>query len=527
MPLERITLFGHFPVWRIPAYTGTRQTNIHIVLPPQPGHLVVDWMHIPYQEVTMSESNQNLPVVGPSEADESWRTAVALFRYTTILPLLRHNRDTDGSKKDTRAAIAARPHTIPHSPRTTISAPTLRRWEKTYRQGGFEALKPKPRADRGQSRALSDETLERAEALKRELPTRSARTIVDMLRRDSASPAAETILAARTLRRHLRLRGATRALLTGHSTAFRRFQRSHFGDLWQSDAMDGPSLPDPANPQAQRQTFLFAFIDDYSRLVPHAQFYWNEQTPRLEDCLKHAISRYGCPLAIYADQGQVYRSNQLDTACATLGIQRILAQPYSPQAKGKIERFFGFVQSAFIPELTLSTSVYTLDDLNQSLLAWIEVVYHRKVHSETGQTPLDRFHHDDAPAVRPVDPLALRNAFLFRATRRVDKTAHISFLGNRYTVPGYLAGQTVGLRYDPFDLTNVEVWLNNQSLAQAQPAHLKSTVEPGLTPDPTPPTQPTTGLDYLALLRQEHQKFLREQFPTISFTRIKSENEGD
>ncbi|MBN1814496.1 MAG: DDE-type integrase/transposase/recombinase [Anaerolineae bacterium] len=472
----------------------------------------------------MSESAQHHPLVGPSEADEARRTAVALFRYTTILPLLRHNRDADGSKKDIRAAIAARSHTIPHSPRTTISVPTLRRWEKTYRQGGFEALKPKPRADRGQSRALSDETLERAEALKRELPTRSARTIVDMLRRDSASPAAEPSLAERTLRRHLHQRGLTRARLAARSTAFRRFQRSHFGDLWQSDAMDGPSLPDPAHPETQRQTFLFAFIDDYSRLVPHAQFYWNEQTPRLENCLQHAISRYGCPLAIYADQGQVYRSNQLDTACATLGIQRILAQPYSPQAKGKIERFFGFVQSAFIPELTLSVSVNSLDDLNQALLAWIEVVYHRKVHSETGQTPLDRYHTDDAPAVRPVDPLTLRNAFLFRAARRVDKTAHVAFQGNRYTVPGYLSGQTIELRYDPFDLANLEVWLNNQSLAQAQPTHLKSTVEPGLTPDPTPPAPPSTGLDYLALLRQEHLRLLREQFPTISFTRMNSED---
>ena len=475
----------------------------------------------------MPESNPHLPVVGPAEVDESWRTAVALFRYTTILPLLRHNRDTDGSKKDIRAAIAARPHAIPHSPRTTISVPTLRRWEKTYRQGGFEALKPKPRADRGRSRALSVETLERAAALKRELPTRSARTLVDMLRRDSASPAAEPSLAERTLRRHLHQRGLTRARLAAPSAPFRRFQRSHFGDLWQSDAMDGPSLPDPAHPEAQRQAFLFAFIDDYSRLVPHAQFYWNEQTPRLEDCLKRAISRYGCPSAIYADQGQVYRSHQLDTACATLGIQRILAQPYSPQAKGKIERFFGFVQSAFIPELALSTSIHTLDDLNQALLAWIEVVYHRKVHSETGQTPLDRYHTDDAPAVRPVDPLTLRNAFLFRAARRVDKTAHVAFQGNRYTVPGYLSGQTVELRYNPFDLANVEVWLNNQSLAQAQPALLKSSVEPGLIPDPTPPPQPTTGLDYLALLRQEHQKLLREQFPTLSFTRIHSQDKRD
>ncbi len=471
----------------------------------------------------MSELTCPLPVPGLSEADETRRTEIALFRYTTILPLLRHDRATQGSKQELRAAIAAQTHVIPHSSRTRISVPTLRRWEAAYRRGGFEALKPQPRSDRGASRALSVETLARAAALKRELPTRSARTIADILRRDSTAPVAEESIAPRTLRRQLAARGLTRARLSTPPTAFRRFERAHFGDLWQSDAMDGPALPDPANPTAQRQTFLFAFIDDYSRLIPHAQFYWNEQLPRLEDCLKHAILRYGIPRAIYADQGQVFRANQLDTACATLGIQRILAAPYSPQAKGKIERFFGFVQSDFIPELTLSPSIQTLDDLNQALLAWIEVVYHRKLHSETGQSPLERFRTDDAPAVRPADPLTLRNAFLFRATRRVDKTAHVAFQGNRYSVPAYLVGQTVELRYDPFDLTHVEVWLHNQLLTQAQPVLLKSTIEPGLTPDPTPPPRPATGVDYLALLRQEHQKLLHEQFPTIPFTRIETE----
>ncbi|MBU0493580.1 MAG: DDE-type integrase/transposase/recombinase, partial [Chloroflexi bacterium] len=185
----------------------------------------------------------------------------------------------------------------------------------------------------------------------------------------------------------------------------------------------------------------------------------------MEDCLKRAILRYGCPLAVYADQGQVYRATQFDAACATLGVQRILAKPYSPQAKGKIERFFRFVQSDFLPELACSTAVHTLDDLNQALLAWLEVVYHRKVHSETGQAPLDRYRQDPQPAIRPVDPLTLRNAFLFRAIRQVNKTGQVHLLGNRYTVPGYLVSQKIELRYtqcpvdDPFDLAHIEIWL--------------------------------------------------------------------
>jgi transposase InsO family protein len=92
--------------------------------------------------------------------------------------------------------------------------------------------------------------------------------------------------------------------------------------------MHGPYLPDPANPDEERQAFLFAFIDDHSPLVLHAQFYFSEQLPRMEDCLKRAILRYGRPLAIYVDLAKIYASKHLDTVCATLGMQRILGTPY-------------------------------------------------------------------------------------------------------------------------------------------------------------------------------------------------------
>jgi putative transposase len=474
----------------------------------------------------MTDTDLSKPVGATPTPDETWRTEVALFRYTLVLPLLRHNHQRDGSKHQLREAIAAQQHIIPHSNRGTVSVPTLRRWEKAYRHGGFDALKPKPRCDRGTCRAISAETLDRAETLKRELPSRSSRTVADILRREGASPIPEERIAPRTLRRQLSARGATTARLTKTNPVYRRFERSHFGDVWQSDAMHGPKLPDPATPDQQRPTILFAFIDDHSRLVPHAQFYWNEQLPRLEDCLKHAIARYGRPLAIYADQGAVFRAQQLNATCATLGIQRILAKPYSPQAKGKIERFFGFVRSDFLPELALAASVRTLDDLNLSLLAWLEVVYHRKLHSETGQSPLDRFRQDEAPTVRPVDPLALRNAFLYRVTRQVAKTGHVNFQGNRYSVPGYLVGQKVELHYDPFDLANVEIWYNGQYLEPARPLHIQTTVQPGVTPDPVPPPTPTSGVDYLALLRQEYEQLLREQLPPIPFTRLTDDSQG-
>ena len=85
---------------------------------------------------------------------ESRRTAIALFRYTLILPLLRGEYPSRGKDK-LRQQIAARRHDIPHSSRRTISAVTLARWERVYRKHGFDGLKPKPRCDRSQPRTIS------------------------------------------------------------------------------------------------------------------------------------------------------------------------------------------------------------------------------------------------------------------------------------------------------------------------------------------------------------------------------------
>ena len=451
---------------------------------------------------------------------EDRRTEIALFRYTLILPLCR-GEYPPGGKQALREQLASRSYDIPHSSRSTVSPSTLARWERRYRQAGFAGLKPQPRSDRGQPRAISAETLDRAETLKREQPQRSARSIIRALSLDHTNPIPEETIAPRTLRRQLALRDATtpQLLAAQRPKPYRRFERSHFGDLWQGDAMHGPYLPNPANPDQERQVFLFAFLDDHSRLVPHAQFYWNEQLPRMEDCLQRAIRRYGRPLAIYVDRAQVYTSKQLDTVCATLGIQRILGTPYYPEGRGKIERLFEFVQADFLPELAIST-VTTLPQLNASFLAWLEVVYHRKMHSETGQAPLERFRQDPAPTTRPADPEELRVAFLHRAERKVYQTATVSFQGNRYAVPPYLRGKPIELRYDPFDLTRLEVWYNDAFLELAEPEEIVTTTHPDTEPDPVPKPPPDSALDYLALLRRERERLLQEQLGTINFTQL-------
>jgi transposase InsO family protein len=332
----------------------------------------------------------------------------------------------------------------------------------------------------------------------------------------------------------LRRRGKTRRLLGQDVEVHRRFERKHVNDLWQGDAMFGPWLPDPDRPGKKRRTHLFCFIDDHSRLVPFAQFFFDEALPRMERVLKVAILRRGLPKAIYVDNGLVYSSTQFGAACATLGIQRIKAAPYSPQSKGKQERFFATLRAQFLPEVEVS-NIDTLSDLNQSLWAWIERVYHHHEHSETRQTPLARYtaglNH-----VRPADSETLRLAFLWREKRKVRRNATISLQSNVYQVDPSLAGRTLQLRFDPFDLSRVELYLEAANgdiqhlgtatvTVQQRQRHLQ--VE-RLATDPSDPpksNREATSLDFLAALREEYRAQQQQDLGQLHFSRLVSEHQ--
>jgi putative transposase len=280
----------------------------------------------------------------------------------------------------------------------------------------------------------------------------------------------------------------------------------------------GPYLPDAERPGKYRRTALFCFVDDHSRLVPYGEFFFEESLPRLERVLKVAILRRGLPQALFVDNGKVYVSTQLAAACATLGIRQIHSTPYTPNTRGKIERFFGTVRSQLLSEVE-SARLATLEDLNASFQAWVELIYHKAIHSETGEAPLDRFQRSVTQiTVRQADPRQLREAFLWRERRSVTRTASVSLQGNRYSVDPLLAGQQVELRFDPFELAEVEVWQSGHFVAHAQVVKLERERHLALDRIP-PPTQEAKSehVDFLAALRAEHRAVLVQELGAISF----------
>ena len=288
----------------------------------------------------------------------------------------------------------------------------------------------------------------------------------------------------------------------------------------------GPWLPDPRLAGKKCRTHLYCFIDDHSRLVPHAEFFLEEALPRMERVLKVGILKRGIPEAIYVDNAKVYQATQFAVACASLGMRCIHAAPYSPQGKGKQERFFETVRLQFMPEVEKS-EIATLEELNQSFWAWLEIVYHLREHSETHQSPLQRYQ-DGIAQVRAADPEIIRKAFLWREERKVRKDGCIELQGNTYQVDPTFAGRKLVLLFDPFDLAHIELFFGGNSFGKAtviQQGREKHIAVEKLATQPLEPPKPKTSLDYLAAQRSEYQEMQRKQAGPLQFSRIKGQTQ--
>lgn len=443
--------------------------------------------------------------------DEERRVEVALFRYGCIGELLQRKLPR-GEQARILERLAAQEWEAPGGEKVRLSVSTLKSWLARYRKGGFEALKPKPREDRGRPRALAAALIERAAQLKRELPARSVPQVIRML--EASGEAAKGSLSRATLHRHLRALGLTRRQ-PGSPRAYRRFEREEPGELWQIDQTPGIMLPDPRRPGKWQKTDLFLVIDDHSRYLPHAQFYPDQKLPRLEHCVRQALAKAGIPGAIYVDRAKIHVSRHFRAACAALGIRVILGGRKNPAARGKVERINQTIQNEVYPELRLLASrgdVKTPEEATGYLLAWLEEDYHRRPHSETGEPPRDRYFRKPP---RLPDPVALANLFLSRETRTVRKTATISVGGNRYLVDPELRDKKVEVRYDPFDLTRVEVWVDGRFYQVATPFALGKT---SLRSTESAPAPTGLSMSYLRLLRAQHDRRLAEEVERLRFS---------
>lgn len=441
--------------------------------------------------------------------DEKQRQEIANFRYGLIAPLVTRRLEP-GEQAQLLKEIARHSYDIPFSTAKMVSVRTLERYMKAYKEGGWDALKPSPRADLLRSKTIEPEVLEKAIALKKENPTRSVRQIMAILELAKFVQPGE--LKESTLSKQLRRRGVTKkALETDNKDSFRRFEAEYRNACWQGDVQHTLYLPHPEKKGKKKMAYLVVFLDDYSRYVVHAQFYFEERVPRLEDCLKKAILKHGVPEIAYVDNGAIYSSHHFSRICGRLGTQLKHTRPYRPQGRGKQEKFFRFVDQSFVPEaydLIEQGKIQNLADLNRFFTAWLEVAYHQKVHNSFKQRPIDRYQKCDHP-IRTIPPHELKEVFLLEETRKVDKTNCVSLLGTTYEVEPGLVGEKVQLRFDPYDMSIIQVWKEEKRLKDAivmVQRSMKWEKPKESQKSGSEETIQKTGLNYIELVYEEYQE---------------------
>jgi putative transposase len=395
--------------------------------------------------------------------DQEQREEVARFRFGVISDLVGAIHLEPGEAAGLIRQKSEQRYNIPHSDRTRVSEPTIRRWIQRYEDGGrqLSALYPAKRADIGQSRRVDDETAAALVRLKKQKPAVPVHRILqEMEEKSLISPG--TTLCQSTAYRILNGHGLTRAAAAKIDR--RRFEAEYPNDIWQSDVMHGPAVEVDGK---MRKSYLIAVLDDHSRLLPHAEFYLSERLDSWLDAFAKALLARGMPRKLYVDNGAAYRTKHLERICASLGIALVHTPPYTPQGRGKIERFFRTVRTCFLPYFMGGT----LEELNIALDLWVREEYHQRTHSGTGETPLARFaRHLEIIRTAPAD---LEDHFRKEARRRVAKDRTISLDGRIYEAPTRLIGEHIRLLYHEGRPERVEIFHRNSSQGFLVPVDLR------------------------------------------------------
>jgi len=394
---------------------------------------------------------------------EDEKMQVAVFRFGVISDFVTGIAMSRAEKRRLMREKCARKWQIPFSEKTRISQGTIQRWCRVYRKSGgdLKSLYPKDRSDQGKARAMDEETCLSLVELRLEMPALTVPQLIEQMNgQNRVTPG--IMLNNSSVYRFLHQQNLMAPQMK-KPVDRRKFEAELPNDLWQSDVMHGPKVDVDGK---MRKTYLIAIIDDHSRLVVYAHFYLSENLASYLDALENALATRGLPRKLYVDNGAAFRSHHLGYITASLAISLIHAKPYTPQGKGKIERWFKTVRSSFLANFKGAGLI----ELNEALTLWVTESYHKRIHGATGQTPFQRFT-GKMHCLRS-SPVNLKSYFRKVARRTVSKDRSITLNGRLYEGPVALIGKRVELLYHGTEPEKVEVKYQNKSFGMIRPVNL-------------------------------------------------------
>jgi transposase InsO family protein len=327
-----------------------------------------------------------------------------------------------------------------------LNPSTFKRWLRLFRQQGLEGLKEKSRSDKGTFRKVPSNLLDAITSIIQE---EGAASVSDLHRKLlMGKHITHETISYETLRQLVK----RHRLLSPHKSLKprKKFEKEFINELWMVDFKQGKSI---RNGNRLQRSYLCAIIDDASRLLVGYEWGLNEDTTLFARTFKKAVSIYGIPHILYSDQGKVFQSRYIMELCARLGISLLNAEPYSPESKGKIERFNRTIQQMFYP---IIKDFRTIDcqQLNQLFDTFVQEIYHKKTHGSLNESPLQKFQRllSQVP-IRRLNQDELDQFFLCSLKRRVRLDGTIVYQNVYYEVGMKYAGDMIELRF-PVDNPN-------------------------------------------------------------------------
>ncbi len=370
--------------------------------------------------------------------DEDLRREIALFRFSLIAPIL-NNTYPNKTVKEYLQEICAKQYASPLGLKKDYAPATVKEWLRLYKIKGIDGLYPRNRTDKGQSRIIKNRIKDIIVDLKMKNPVRSAKSIYQEIVVKNIVKPSEVSLS--TVQRYIKNIDVNSTKTIKDRRAF-EFENAN--DCWQSDISVGPYLIING---IKHKTFIVAFLDDASRLLVSCKAFESDNLISVLTVFKDAIAKRGVPKKVFFDNGKVYRSGQMELICASLGCALCYAEPYSPQSKGKIERWFQTLQKQW-QQLIDTSSFGSIDELNESLNSYVEAQYNCGYHSGIKAKPIEKFL-SNSKNLKLLSQQELRNVFLYRVNRKVKNDSTVSIDSQLYEVKSKYIGTRINIRYDP------------------------------------------------------------------------------
>lgn len=370
-----------------------------------------------------------------------------------------------------------------------VSRTSIERWY--YKARGADspvgALCAKKRAD-GQTPSLTSAMMAELERSYREFPRWSTKLHYDNFNVwlvQNQLPRASYA----SVRRLFRRRGWRRVKRI-EAKEVRSFENPYVGGLWHLDFHHGRRLV--LTPEGKRTVpICLCIMDDCSRVVCHIQWFLHENAKALVHGFAQACLKRGLPRALLTDNGSAMLSEEFTQGLKRLGIHHETTLPYSPHQNGKQESFWGNVEGRLMS--LLEKEDLSLEKLNQVSIAWAEMEYNRRTHSEIKMPPLEKWQLIRSVLRHPPGPGDLRKLFRREVERKVRMTDGTFLLDAvRFEVPlQYRALEKVFLHYAKWDLSLVDLVdpKTKARLAPVYPVDLaknasrpRRTIEPSIEP---------------------------------------------